>query len=162
MAWKRIPLMLENVPSVSKAEILYDAGVFGHEFGVQVLFKTGDTLMLYRVNRWGKGDIEIAAINNYRPVILNEKGIGINPKQEIKFWSLITGLQLETIVDLAKNYNIIYDHMMMWPNLSDYKEYEDEKLYRVSERVMKNNRFTDNTVVIEREKFSFFRWRSAN
>jgi hypothetical protein len=46
--------MIERVPSVAEVEILYDDGVGAHEFGVKVLFKSGDTLRLHRVNGRGR------------------------------------------------------------------------------------------------------------
>jgi hypothetical protein len=49
--------MIETVPSVLKAEILYNDGFFFvHEFGVKVLFKSGDTLRLRRVLMGGAGE----------------------------------------------------------------------------------------------------------
>ncbi|MDR1388729.1 MAG: hypothetical protein LBJ31_01960 [Treponema sp.] len=61
---------------------------------------------------------------------------------------------------MVENYNTIWDHVKRLPDLEDYKEYEDEELNKIEDRILRDNLVTDNTVVFEGEGYLFFKWLS--
>ena len=109
-------------------------------------------LKLYNVNGWGRGEIDIFRVDDYVVYIVDEQGYnGIKPEKKLSCWSLITGLKLETVIDVARNHETIADYVGKWPDISEYQE--DELAYKVLKRVMRDNLFVGNDIMFEERKY---------
>jgi hypothetical protein len=161
----KIILMIKNDPAVSDAEILFDKGMFINEFAIRVLFNGGGVLEIHEVNGKGKGSIHIYKIDDNIILIVNNDGKYIRHELELEFWSVIIGEQLESVMDIIKNYHAINKHIEDWTDLSRYRKHTDEYFYIVRNRVINENLYSHSIVFDEQEYFLLkypvlIRWRS--
>jgi hypothetical protein len=156
-----IPLAIKDNPFVSNVEIVYNDGVVHSEFCIKILFKNSSTLELHGVNEWGKGSINIYKVDNSLIRITNKNGGSIRNKLEMKYWSCLTGLRLESVMDIVKNYPVILGYIESCPNLTGLKEYPDEKLYETRKRALENYSNSCKSVIINNEKYYLLRYEEA-
>jgi len=141
--------------------IVLDAEEFGIETGllyryytIGITFNNGGSIYATRVNMFGKESknksMAITLINNNVCVFYNknEKETVIN--KDLAIWSAIIGVHLETIVDVAKNFYVINEHIERWTDLSDYKQ-DNEIFIETLTRVISNNLYSDTVSFDEQE-----------
>jgi hypothetical protein len=119
-ARKSIPLMIADDPAVLKVEILDDTGIIHSEFYIRILFKDGGKLELSRVNEWGRGEIKVERVDDYR-IVVGKDGMGITREQHTKLLSYITGLQLKSVMDFVKNYRVIFNFVENLPERNNQR-----------------------------------------
>jgi len=154
-----IPLEIKNDSTVLDVEILSDMGTLHCEFYIRVLFSDGNSLEVDGVNEFGKGrKMNIRRVNNLEISIVNKiSDIAIDREQQLKFFSDVIGVKLETIMDIVKNYRAICKQVENWPNLSDYK-LGGEKIYEVRHRVLEKNLFSDNIALYNGHEYFLYKW----
>jgi hypothetical protein len=157
--YKKIPLVIKSDFSVLNAEILFDSGVFKCEFFIKILFKDGCSMIVDRVNEFGNGNkMEIRRVNNMEISIVNKKNdVAIEQEQQLKFFSALTGTQLETIMDIVKNYRVICSEIENWVNLSDYEQ-DNEDIRQLRERVFLENLFPESIITFDGQEYFLYKW----
>jgi len=122
---------IKKYPFVLSAEILFDDydGIYGCNFGIRIVFKDGGNLRIHNVNERGGGPhLKIFYIDNNNIRIAN-KNNDYRYTNELKVWSTVIGVQLESIMDIVENYAAISWHAKNAPNLDEYRTKEEiEKL----------------------------------
>lgn len=128
-----VSLMIQKNPSVSDVEILYNEedDIFipkDFEFRILISFNDGSTIELSGVNEYGKGDIRIIYVDDYYISFGNKNDEYADYTEEHKIWSAIIGTQIESIVDIIKNYHVITQYVKPLPDLHEHRNEVEIKL----------------------------------
>jgi len=122
---------IRKYPFVLSAEILFDDydGIYGCNFGIRIVFKDGGSLRIHNVNERGGGpNLSIYSIDNNNIRIAN-KSNDYRYTNELKVWSIVIGVQLESIMDIVRNYSTIRWYAKNAPNLGEHRTKDEiEKL----------------------------------
>jgi hypothetical protein len=127
-------------------------------------------MAIQNVNNWGRGKrdkpMDIYYVDSYLFAFVNKNnGERIMPSQELKLWSTIIGVRLETITDIVKNYSVISQHIENGTNLGDYYMEDVDVLYsEVIKKVIGNNLYSETFIFDGQEYFlvkypDFVRWK---
>jgi hypothetical protein len=169
-AYVNIPEKIKIDPSVLDAKILSNEELIFGGFTIEVLFNNGNSMKIQNVNNWGKGKknkpMDIYYVNGYLFAFVNKNnGKRIMLSQELKLWSAIIGVRLETITDIIKNYSAIGQHIENGTNLVDYYMEDADVLYsEVIKKVIDENLYSETFIFNGQEYFlvkypDFVRWK---
>jgi len=161
-----ILLMIKNDPAVLDAKILSSDiyAFFGSDYFIGILFNDGNSIIVDHVNEFGKGKrIKIKYVNDYGISIVDKSGGQIDLKQGLKFFSALIGVELETVMDIVKNYRAICNEIENWINLPDYKK-DNEKAYETRDRILAENifPFPDSIITFRGQEYFVFKWKSQH
>ena len=119
-AYKNIPNLVKSETIVSDVEILYSSGEIHPKFAIKILFYDGGSMEIHGINKKGEGDLNIFKIDDYI-IIFNEKYSKRPAGQEIAMgiFSIIADEQLETIIDIIRNYHKISNFINNLPDEYD-------------------------------------------
>lgn len=155
--------MVLNDPKVLNVEVEIDSVeslLTKNFYNVKIIFNDGGSMKILDVDKWGKEPKEVPMIiycvNGYGFTFVNiNEGLGLLTRH-MELWSIITGVQLETIKDIVEHYDIISEHIEKWINLSDYKQ-DDDMLFLTRSRVIAENLYTD-TIMFDGEEYVLLKY----
>ena len=160
----RILSMIKSDPFVLDAEILLDDGILGFDLSIEIIFSDGCSMYIRNIDERGRGAmLYLARVNGFSVSYISTSGKkDIELDQNMKFWSIIIGVQLETVMDLIKNYRKINKHIENWINLNEYR-IGNEKASEVRDRIIAENLFTDvSTIIFNDHEYFLFKWKSGS
>jgi hypothetical protein len=148
-------LEIKSDPAVLDVEYHSDTNLVYITHFIKITYNNGGKIYISNYNSRGKKikrkPMYIHTVNNYYPRLYSKDKKDITISNNLAIWSAIIGVQLETIVDVAKNYHVISGHMERWTDLSDHKQAKESFAERM-ERVVENNLYSD-TVTIDGKEY---------
>jgi hypothetical protein len=163
-------------PNVLDAEILYTKGnpFWPESAAIRIVFNDGGSLNVNNVNEHGKGNMEIAYVDDYCIESSVKDGEYSLYNRNLELWSKILGVQLINITDCVKNYSAITQYVENMPNIHEHRNnYEIEKLSErrnnnlereinseVRKRLLAENMFT--FVIIDGKEYYMYKWPSGH
>ena len=144
---KKVLQQIRNDPSVLDLETWTKD--FGDNPSILISFIDGNSIAVTQISRKGKETKDkitrIASVNDYYVLFYDKnekKSVSINT---FAIWSTITGVQIKSIVDIVKNYQIICRHVEGWADLSDYKQ-DGDTFHETKNRVIAKKQYSDSVI----------------
>ena len=150
--------MITREPTVSDITLFNNDDFFGSDYYIKILFNDGNSIAVNHVDKFGKGKrMRIMYVNDYFLLISNKStGKLINYNQELKFLSTLIGVQLETVVDIIKNYHVICNEIENWIDLTYYKQ-DNETYYEAKMRVILEDISPDSIISFEGQEYFVYK-----
>ena len=149
-------------PSVLDISLFNNNDLFGADYYIHIYFKDGNSIGINHVEEFGKGKrMIIQNVNGYVVFITNKStGMGIAQDQELKLFSTLIGVQLETIIDIVKNYRAICSEIENWINLSDYKQDNEKTANGARRRALAEDifPFPDSIIIFDGQEYFVYKW----
>ena len=121
--WNNVLSEIRNDPDVLDIEVWSAKEGF---FSFTIKFIHGGSISVINFNEFGKeaenSKISITVVDEYLITFFNKSKKDWIFPQGLELWSAVIGVHLESIIDVADNYDIIKKHVETWTNLSDYKQ----------------------------------------
>jgi hypothetical protein len=149
---------IKNHPAVSNVKVIMDDGAFGRDLTILIEFKDGCDIVVEKVDGKGRG-----ARGGRRAIVIDKVDgyyFPINTpspaESRMRFWSAITGVQMENIMDVVENHSAIRQAVSEWPILDDHANYDGERHDDIKKKLIEENKMP--FIIFEGKKYWLYRW----